>query len=125
MAYGPQRLSGPQTLRHREQQRRAASSRATDTRLRAVQRGRDCALEKRGVEGQRQQVAQLMAPVLSTQVRQNHFEISAELPEDLAARPAGRRRGRVSATMAIRRNRRCPSESALNIATRSAQMVRP
>ena len=40
-------------------------------------------------------------------------------------RPHGGVGDRVSATTATRRNFRCPSESALNIATRSAHTVNP
>ena len=44
------------------------------------------------VERQRQQVAQPVAPLLGAQVREDHLEVAAELPQDLAARAARRRR---------------------------------
>ena len=39
-----------------------------------------------------EEIAQLVATRLAREVRENHFEVAAELPEDLAAGAAGRRR---------------------------------
>ena len=44
------------------------------------------------VEGQRQQIAQLIAAARRVEVREQDLELAAEFPQDLAARAARRRR---------------------------------
>src|SRR5262245_56784680 len=45
------------------------------------------------VEGQRQQVLESVYTAVFGEVGQHHLEVAAELPQDLPARPARRRRG--------------------------------
>ena len=54
-----------------------------------------------------------------------HPEDAARVRQEADEAPQGGVGASVSATTAIRANWRCPSESALNIATRSAQIVSP
>src|SRR2546422_922614 len=48
-------------------------------------------VKKRSIEGSREQVFQLECFGFAVEVNQGEFGIAAELPEDLAAGPAGRR----------------------------------
>src|SRR5262245_12839339 len=50
-------------------------------------------LQQSRVEGQRQQILELVSAGLALEIREDDFEITAELPQDLTARAAGRRRG--------------------------------
>ncbi len=121
---------GGRTTRHRPRElhrKRSALTTARSPLPAACQLpAAGCQLQQPRVERQRQQIAQLVAAGLAAQVREDHFDVAAELPEDLAARAARRRR-----RLRCRRRRRCggsvrwPSDSALNIATRSAHIVRP
>ena len=58
--------------------------------------------QKALVERQGEQFAQRMATGFAIQVRQNHLEVAAELPQNLTTGATGRRRASVSATTAIR-----------------------
>src|SRR5262249_49860863 len=49
-------------------------------------------LQQPRIEWKREQILQPMTTLLASQVGENHFEIAADLPEDLAARAARRRR---------------------------------
>src|SRR4029079_11216369 len=50
-------------------------------------------LQQSRVEGQRQQILELVTAGFALEIRENYFEIAAELPQDLTARAAGWRRG--------------------------------
>ena len=54
-----------------------------------------CALQEALVERQGEQIAQCMATSFAIQVRENHLEVAAELPQNLTT-GATRRRRRVS-----------------------------
>src|SRR5687767_10433223 len=50
----------------------------------------DCRLQVSLVEGLRQQIPQLMSSRFAAEVGEDDLDVAAELPEDLAARAAGR-----------------------------------
>src|SRR5262249_9723374 len=76
------RFAVPALLIQRERERRTEDENP-ERRTRA---------DERGVEGQGQQILELMPPLELREVRELDLEVAAELPQDLAARTAGRRR---------------------------------
>ena len=74
----------------------------------------------------RQQIFQLMTALHLVKVGQDHLEVSPPNSHSTWRHaPHGVVGWSVSATTAMRVNERCPSESALKMATRSAHIVRP
>ena len=65
-------------------------------------------------------------PFDAVEIGEDHLDVAGELPQDLAARAARRRRlRRVGHHGDAREEAVSPLDTALNIATRSAHIVRP